>query len=148
MVIYFFCPISVGHDWRGKNMCDHCRKIVNKLWPKLEIGKRYRTPDLYKGKDFFIEEKSSLRIKIRPQNISITKESFLAALYYLFQNKHYFKNQCEIRSSNSKKTAGPLCLASRDKNSNVRCINYTLPILQNFQIVGIDPVRPNKTWLI
>ena len=129
-------------------MCEHCQKIMNKIWLKLKIGRRYRTPDLYKGKDFCIEEKSSISIKIKPQNISITKKSFLAVLHYLIQNEHHFKNQCEIRSSNSRKAAGPLCLASRDKNSNVRCINYILPILQNFQIVGIDPVRPNKTWLI
>jgi len=129
-------------------MCERCQKIMNKVWPKLKIGRPYRTPDLYKGKDFYIEKKSSQKIKIAPQNISITKESFLAALHFLIQNEHYFKNQCEICSSNSRKTAGPLCRASRDKNSNVRCINYILPILQNSQIVGIDPVRPNKTWLI
>lgn len=129
-------------------MCDHCEKITIKIWSKLEAGKRYRTPDLYKGKDFYIKEKTRHGIKIQPQNISITKEAFLAAVHYLIQNKHYFRNQCEIRSSNSRITAGPLCLTARDKNSNVRCINYILPILQAFQIVSIDPVRPNKTWLI
>lgn len=129
-------------------MCESCEKVVNKIWPKLKTGKRYRTPDLYNGKDFLIEDKSNQRIKIIPQSISITREAFLSALHYLYQNEHYFRNQCEIRSSNSRKSAGPLCLASRDENSNVRCINYILPILQNFQIVGIDPVRPNKTWLI
>lgn len=129
-------------------MCEHCQKTMNRIWPKLQLGKRYRTPDLYKGKDFYIEEKTNQTIKIRPQHIAISKESFLAALHYLLQNKHNFNNQCEIRSSNSKETAGPLCLASRDKNATIRCINYILPILQNNQIVGIDPVRPNKTWLI
>ncbi len=129
-------------------MCERCEKIINIIWPKLQTGKQYTTPDLYKGKDFYIAEKSNQRIKIAPQNISIKTASFLATLHYLIQNEHYFRNQCEIRSSNSKKTAGPLCLASRDKNSNVRCINYILPILQKFQIVGIDPARPNKTWLI
>lgn len=129
-------------------MCDRCDRIINKMWPKLETGKRYRTPDLYKGKDFYIEEKTSRGLKIVPQNISVTKEAFLSALHYLIQNEHNFRNQCEIRSSNSRKTAGPLCLISRDENSNVRCINYILPILQGFQIVGIDPVRPNRTWLI
>jgi len=129
-------------------MCEHCDKRIKKIWPKLPIDKRYRTPDLYKGKDFYIDEKSNQRIKIVPQNISITKSSFLAALHYLFKNQHHFKNPCEIRSSNSRAESGPLCIASRDKNANVRCINYILPILQNFQIVGIDPVRPNKTWLL
>jgi len=125
-----------------------CEKIINKIWSKLEAGKRYRTPDLYKGKDFYIEEITGRGLNIVPQNISITKEAFLSALHYLIQNEHYFRNQCEIRSSNSRITAGPLCLTSRDDNSNVRCINYILPILQAFQIVGIDPVRPNKTWVI
>ena len=129
-------------------MCDHCDKIITEIWPKLEPGKRYRTPDLYKGKDFYIEEKTSQGLKIVPQNVSVTREAFLSTLHYLIQNEHNFKNQCEIRSSNSRKTAGPLCLAARDKNSNVRCINYILPILQGFQIVDIDPVAPNKTWLI
>lgn len=129
-------------------MCERCKKIIDKIWPKMQTGRRYRTPDLYKGKDFFIEEKSNQKIKIKPQNVSITKESFLASLHYLIQNEHHFENQCEIRSSNSREEAGALCLVSRDENSNVRCINYILPILQNFQIVGIDPVRPNKTWLI
>jgi hypothetical protein len=129
-------------------MCDHCDKIINQIWPKLEPGKRYRTPDLYKGKDFYIKEKTSQGFKIVPQNVSVKKGAFLSALHYLIQNEHNFRNQCEIRSSNSRKTAGPLCRAARDKNSNVRCINYILPILQGFQIVGIDPVAPNKTWLI
>src|SRR3990172_2526264 len=102
-------------------MCERCDKIIGQIWPKLQTGKRYRTPDLYKGKDFYIDEKSNQGIKIVPQNISITKESFLAALHYLIQNEHHFRKQCEIRSSNSIKTSGPLCLTSRDKNSNVRC---------------------------
>ena len=38
-------------------MCDQCENIINKIWPKLEEGKRYRTPDLYKGKDFYINRK-------------------------------------------------------------------------------------------
>ena len=129
-------------------MCDHCNRIIDEIWPRLETGKRYRTPDLYRGKDFYIEEKTTQGVKIEPQNISVTKEAFLSALHYLIQNEHNFRNKCEIRSSNSRRTAGPLCLAARDKNSNVRCINYILPILQGFQIVGIDPVPPNKTWLI
>ena len=129
-------------------MCYRCERIINEIWPKLEIGKRYRTPDLKKGKDFYVEEKTTQGLKIVPQNISITKEAFLSALHYLIQNEHNFRNQCEIRSSNSRRTSGPLCLTARDKNSNVRCINYILPILQGFQIVGIDPVPPNKTWLI
>jgi len=82
-------------------MCERCQRIIEKVWPKLRIGRQYRTPDLYRGKDFTIKEITSLNIKIVPQNISIIKESFLATLHYLIQNEHNFKNQCEIRSSNS-----------------------------------------------
>ena len=129
-------------------MCERCQKIVNRIWHKLQIGKVYQTPDRYKGKEFCIETITSQKIGINPQKVFITKDSFLAALHYLVQNNHNFENPCEIRSSNSREAAGPLCLASRDTNSNVRCINYILPILQDFQIVEIDPGRPNKTWLI
>lgn len=129
-------------------MCEHCQNRIEELWPKLKEGEKFRTPDIYNGKIFSIKEKYDRKIKIAPQNISITKESFLSTLHYLFQKEHYINNQCEIHSSNSGKTAGPLCIASRGKNSNVRCINYILPILQNYQIVGIDQKRPNKTWLI
>ena len=57
-------------------MCDHCDKIINQIWPKLEPGKRYRTPDLYKGKEFYIKEKTSQGFKIVPQNVSVTKGAF------------------------------------------------------------------------
>jgi hypothetical protein len=129
-------------------MCKRCEKSLGKVWPKLQRGERYATPDLYKRKDFYINDISNKGIRIVPQKITVTKEAFLATLHFLFENEHDFGNQCEIRSSNSRKTAGPLCLASRDKNSNVRCINYILPILQRCQIVGINPVRPNKTWFL
>ena len=129
-------------------MCNQCEKILNRIWPLLDADKRYRTPDRCKGKDFYIKEMTRQGLEIVPQNVSITREAFLSTLHFLIQNEHYFSNQCEIRSSNSRKTAGPLCLTSRDNNSNVRCINYILPILQGFQIIGIDSGRPNKTWII
>ena len=130
------------------DMCEICEKRVSKIWPEVPKGKLHRTPDLHRGKGFYVEKKSAESIRIVPQNILITRSSFVAAIHYLFEDRHYVNNPCQIRSSNSKKKAGPLCIASRDKNSNVRCINYILPILQSFQIVGIDPIQPNKTWLL
>ena len=94
-----------------EKMCERCQKIINKIWPKIQTGRQYWTPDLYKRKEFCIEEKSDQKIKIKPQNISITKKSFLAALHYLIQNEQHFKNQIEIRSSNSRKSAGPFMVS-------------------------------------
>jgi len=129
-------------------MCERCEKTISKLWVGLQPGEMYSTPDLARGKVFSVHEKSVGGIRIDPQNMSITKEAFMATVHYLAENRHYSDNECEIHSSNSRENAGPLCRAARDKNHNVRCINYILPILQKFQIVGIDPARPNKTWLM
>jgi hypothetical protein len=130
------------------DMCEACEKRISKIWPDIPKGSLYRTPDLHSGKAFSVGKKSPENIRIVPQNIIVTRSSFVAAIHYLFENRHYEKNPCEIRSSNSTKEAGPLCISSRDRNSNVRCINYILPILQSFLIVGIDSSQPNKTWLL
>jgi hypothetical protein len=129
-------------------MCQFCENIVSDLWKKLQISQQFRTPDLYKGKDFKIEEKSNIQIKIQPQNIVIRREAFSAAIHYLRENNHNMKTPCEIRSSNSAKLSGPLCKAARLQNNNVRCINYILPIFQKNVIAGVNPVRPNTTWLL
>lgn len=129
-------------------MCQLCEKIVSDLWKKLQVGQQFRTPDLYKGKDFIIEEKSNNQIKIQPQNVGISRAAFCAAIHYLRQNNHYMNSPCEIRSSNNTHLAGPLCRAAREQNSNIRCINYILPILQKKVIAGVNPVRPNSTWLL
>ena len=90
------CPdpqLAVGHDDEAK-MCERCQKIIEKIWPKLKIGKQYRRTDLHRRKDFTIKEITILNIKIIPQNISITKESFLTEMRYLIQIEHNFKNHC------------------------------------------------------
>ncbi len=104
-------------------MCEICEKRVSQIWPEIPEGTQYRTPDLHRGKVFNIGKKSPRNIQIIPQNVLIMKDSFVAAIHYLLQNEHYVNNPCEIRSSNSKKNAGPLCVVSRSKNSNVCCIN-------------------------
>ena len=129
-------------------MCQICNKEIDRIWNDLAEGHVYRTPDRINGVDFKIEEKATDKIKIKPQNISISKKSFLATVHYLLKNKHFEKKPCEIGSSNSRPKSGPLCIVSRDQSSNVRCINYILPILQKNQVVGIDSARPNKTWLL
>jgi len=129
-------------------MGQFCEKIVSDLWKKLQVSQQFRTPDLYKGKDFKIEAKSDTQIKIQPQKIVVSREAFSAAIHYLRENNHYMKTPCEIRSSNSAELSGPLCKAARQNNNNVRCINYILPIFQKNVIVGVNPVRPNTTWLL
>lgn len=129
-------------------MCNLCVEIVNRIWNNLIVGQMFRTPDLYIGKNYQITAIENNKISIAPQNIKIARESFEKAIHYLKTNEHYVNNPCEIRSNNDRYKAGPLCIASRDANQNVRCINYIVPILQAHRIVEIDSNRPNKTWLI
>lgn len=129
-------------------MCDFCCKISDAAWRNIAVGHTYRTPDLYKGKDFTIEEKTQERLIISPQKVSVSKSAFAATIHYLRSHQHDMDSPCEIRSSNNKATAGPLCLAARTENDGVRCINYVLPILQRNVVVGINPLKPNTTWLL
>jgi hypothetical protein len=129
-------------------MCQQCEKTIDDMWRKLQVGQTFKTPDLYRGIDFQISKKDTDQLEISPQNISINKSAFLATVHYLRINDHDMDSPCEIRSSNNRSTAGPLCIAARDQNSNIRCINYILPILQKNVVVGINPVRPNSTWLL
>jgi hypothetical protein len=129
-------------------MCHICENIINEVWRNISVGQRFRTPDLFKGVDFSIQLKNKDSISIVPQKISISRTAFLKAIHYLRVENHDIDNPCEIRSSNDRKNSGPLCVAARDEKNNVRCINYILPILQKNVIVGINPVRPNTTWLL
>jgi hypothetical protein len=129
-------------------LCDFCCKATDAVWRNIAVGHRYRTPDLYKGKDFTIEEKTQERLMISPQKVSVSKSAIAATIHYLRSNQHDMDSPCEIRSSNDKATAGPLCCAAREENDGVRCINYVLPILQENAVVGINPARPNTTWLL
>lgn len=129
-------------------MCQTCEKTIADVWRKLDVGQRYRTPDLHRGVDFKIETKSHDSIKIAPQGVVIKKNAFIFAIHYLRSHGHDMNLPCEIRSSTGRNTAGPLCIAARDQNSNVRCINYILPILQRNAVVGVNPVQPNTTRLL
>lgn len=129
-------------------MCDFCRKTTDAVWRNIAVGQRYRTPDLYMGKDFTIEEKAKEKLRISPQNASVSKSAMEATIHFLRSNQHDMDSPCEVRSSNNRTTAGPLCCAARSENNDVRCVNYILPILQKNAVVGINPVRPNTTWLL
>lgn len=132
-------------------MCKTCEDAINKIWENLTREQIYRTPDLNRGAIFKIIDVNKELIKIstrKTQNILILKDAFISTVHYLKENHHYKSNPCEIRASNNRNMSGPLCKASRDKNYNVRCINYILPILSRNNIAGIDGNRPNKTWLL
>ncbi len=139
---------SVGQPRKGNVMCQQCEETIADVWSKLQVGQTFKTPDLYRGVDFHISKKDSNKLKISPQEVSINKAAFVAAVHYLRANDHDMDSPCEIRSSNSRSTAGPLCIATRDQINNVRCVTYILPILQKSVVVGVNPVRPNSTWLL
>lgn len=129
-------------------MCNE--NLLDNLWNQLNAHAAYNTPDNIRQTEFTIQaiNQNPDSITISPQNITISKQAFLAALSHLTGNHHTQGNPCQIRSSNTPKKAGPLCQAARKVNNNVRCINYILPILAAAGIVGINGKRPNTTWLM
>lgn len=130
-------------------MCDLCRIRIDKIWKKLATDQRFNTPS--ERANFYINNIAHNRVIIITENntrINIQKEAFAATLNYLISNGHNIENPCEIRSNNDPQLAGPLCTAARQENNNIRCINYILPILAQYQMVGIDGTRPNKTWFL
>lgn len=139
---------TISYLGKEATLCDFCKNIVDDLWRNIAVGQMFKTPDLYIGKDFKIEEKNPDLLRILPQRVLLSKSAFTATIHFLRLNQHDKDSPCEIRSSNDKATAGPLCLAARNENEGVRCINYILPILQKNVVVGINPVRPNTTWLL
>jgi hypothetical protein len=128
-----------------------CRIDADEIWPELASGQKFRTPDKRRGVDFQVASIAPEHMRIRTIGstfVPIHRQAFENAIHYLKTSNHYSDNPCAIRSNNDRELAGPLCVASRDGNHNVRCINYILPILESFRIVGIDGKRPNKTWLV
>jgi hypothetical protein len=132
-------------------MCNVCTQNINAVFQNLAVGQEFRTPDNQKPANFTISTIDQNSVIILPQSngLAIRREAFEAALHYLVENNHIISHVCEIRSNNSRGDAGPLCRATRDQNSNIRCINYILPILAHNNLVGINGARrPNTTWLI
>ncbi len=124
-------------------------KEISRVWEGLKRGDTFRTPDNSRGVIFSIARVNADKLFIHPQQgVSIHHSAFIAALDYLLETNSGVTNKCEIRSSNDSRKAGPLFRASRDKNNNVRCINYIVPILRAYGIVDCSGDRPNKVWLV
>jgi hypothetical protein len=130
-------------------MCDSCSIKIDDVWLNLQPGQIFRTPDHQNGVTLAIDEVTPDLISIAPQNIQISRESFISALHYLRINHHHITNPCVVGSSDDINLAGPLCRAARQNNQGQRrCINYILPILQNNGLVGIGCNQPNTAWLV
>jgi 2-polyprenyl-6-methoxyphenol hydroxylase-like FAD-dependent oxidoreductase len=136
-------------------MCNTCTQNINAVFQNLAVGQEFMTPDNQRPANFSISAIGQNSVTILPQNngLIITREAFESALHYLVENNHTVDHVCEIRSNNLRRDAGPLCIAARDQNRNVRCINYILPILAHNNLVGIDGTRSrahprNTTWLL
>lgn len=131
---------------------------INAIWDRMAEGQPYRTPDNAIGANFTIIRLVPNSITIRTagnpaeeilgSEVEITQASFVAALVYLYTHLHSADNPCRIASNNNRRSAGHLCVASRTPNRGTRCINYILPILSHFNLVGINGRRPNRTWYI
>jgi|SRR5271165_1590658 len=128
-------------------MCLSCSVHTDGVWSHLARGRRFKTPDNFKGTDFEISNVGNGSIDILPQDVRIERKAFEIAIHYLRTHGHYSTNPCEIHSSNDRNSSGPLCLATRDQNRDTRCVNYILPILESLGIVKTDGNRLNKTWL-
>ena len=129
-------------------MCNLCNPLIQVSWNNLAVSHQYRTPDNQAGANFTIVRLTPTEIIIAPQNITISRASFDAAIHYLRHHNHYQNNPCRIASNNSPNLSGPLCSVARGANNNVRSINYILPVLAASNIVGINGRRPNTTWIL
>ena len=134
------------------------KKAIDNVWQCLAVDQEYRTPDDVKGVKFRVLTVEPSRITIRTvgkpeegrlgSKVAITRIAFEAALTYLHSHDHDFNNSCEIKSNNHILSAGPLCVAARTPNNRTRCINYILPVLKSYELVGINGGYRNRTWFV
>jgi hypothetical protein len=129
-------------------MCLVCEGRVQDFWGQMAVGQSFMTPDRIQGVPFEISQVGPASIRIAPQDITISRAAFDTTLTYLFHNGHGMDNPCLVGSSNSPAGSGALCASARGLNGNVRCINYILPIMQGWGVVGIHGGRNNSTWII
>ena len=125
------------------------RLAMQMLFNNLPKHQGFSTPDNACGSSYAINSIEVDSISIRTKGCSIVNisiDAFIQAVFFLISNNHNVSNKIEIASSNSPSHAGPLCVATRGANNNVRCINYILPILKSIGIVDIDGTQPNKCW--
>jgi hypothetical protein len=125
-------------------MCETNDRQISQAWDNLLPNQTFTTPDAQKGVDFSLDRVENYQMTISPQNITISKAAFIAAVRYLRANGHDQHNPCQIRSSNDPASAGPLCLAVRQANNAIRWINYILPILANIGSSELIPDVPIK----
>ena len=124
---------------------------INLVLNNLQLGSVFRTPDNFKGVNFTIANVTPNEIKINLSSgneMSISRNAFLAVNDYRQINGHTINNPVKIGSNNDKNASGGLCLASRTQNNDVRCVNYIVPILNHFGAVGFSGSRPNTCWFI
>jgi len=131
-----------------------CKLVRDTLLDHLQAmeGRVFRTPDRHKGADFVLKQVRHDRVVIetgrRPSDVPITLAAFTAAFEYLLHNGHDADHPIPIRSHNDPRQAGPLCRAAREKNSDIRCINYILPLMKAMGYVEVDGSRPNRCWYL
>jgi hypothetical protein len=122
---------------------------INKALDALNIGSIFNTPDNIRSVSFSIAgiDPGSISIILNSGNpLTVTRQAFFAANDFLINNNHNSNNPALIGSSNEDDESGPLCLATKEKNSNVRCINYIVPILTQIGAVGFSGNNPNTCW--
>ncbi|MCL5975802.1 MAG: hypothetical protein M1270_08280 [Gammaproteobacteria bacterium] len=117
----------------------------------LEIGSAFFTPDQAVGAQFTITDVTPDRVQIQLDSgneMGIARQAFLSTNDFLRNNGHDLRRPCPIASNNDPDGSGPLCLATRAVNDNVRCINYIVPILAHIGAVSFSGARPNRCWYV
>lgn len=125
--------------------------VIENIWGQIGDLNELFTPDNAARRLFRVIAVNENTVRIETEGgslITIHRGAFFEALRYLLENNHTQENPCEIRSSQTAEEAGPLCVTTRMVNSNVRVINYIVPILAAVGVLGVSGRRPNTTWLI
>lgn len=127
-------------------------KALAQVWSDIHEGMEFKTPDDRAGKLFSVQSVDEDSILVLTEKgmteVRLGRAAFLEAIYYLLKHNHDEYSPCEIRSNNDSAKAGPLCLATRNVNNNVRVINYIAPILAGVGLLEVDGKQPNTVWTI
>jgi hypothetical protein len=125
----------------------HIEEAIN----DLEIGFEYVTPDNARGVPFSIDAVTADQIRITlnsGNSLVISRLAFFAANDFLHNNSHDVNHPALIGSSNEAEESGLLCAATRAMNNGIRCINYIVPILRQFGVIGFSGIKPNTCWYV
>ena len=110
-----------------------------------------KSPDNKVGVPFSISavDPAHITINLNSGNqLQITTHTFSTAMFYLIRNDHNINHPINLESNDTPNLSGPLCLATRLANNNIRCINYIAPILAHFQFIGVSGARLNSCWYL